>query len=103
MAWENAYPVQLKKAGYYTGYIGKNHAPVGEGGYESGLMDGSFDYWYAGHGHLRFYPKDHHEIFRGAKSETQVEVMEEGAMDFFGDNTNGFSPVSHNRLGNFSH
>ncbi len=95
VAWENAYPVQLKKAGYYTGYIGKNHAPVGEGGYESGLMDGSFDYWYAGHGHLRFYPKDHHEIFRGAKSETQVEVMEEGAMDFFGDNDYSLEGAMH--------
>lgn len=94
-AWENAYPLLLKKAGYYTGYIGKNHAPVGEGGYESGLMDGSFDYWYAGHGHLRFYPKDHHAIFRGAKSETQVEVMEEGALDFFSDNAYNLEGAMH--------
>ena len=27
-AWAQSYPVQMRKAGYYTGYIGKNHTPV---------------------------------------------------------------------------
>ena len=82
-AWEQSYPEILRKNGYYTGYIGKNHVPVGYGGYESGDIEKSFDYWYAGHGHLSFYPKDRHPIFNGAKSNTQIEVLNEGVIDFF--------------------
>ena len=82
-AWKESYPVVLKNNGYYTGYIGKNHAPIGDGGYESGVMDSSFDYWYAGHGHLSFYPKERHEIFNGAKENTQIEIIDEGLSDFF--------------------
>nr|WP_320120678.1 sulfatase-like hydrolase/transferase [uncultured Marinifilum sp.] len=85
-AWEESYPVVLKNNGYYTGYIGKNHSPVGDGGYQSGLMDKSFDYWYAGHGHLSFYPKKRHKIFKGAKYDTQVEVINEGVDDFLDKN-----------------
>ena len=81
-AWEHTYPMLLRKAGYYTGYIGKNHTPVGKGGYESGVMEKSFDYWYAGHNHLEFYPKDVHDIFKGAKEDTQVEIIQEGSTDF---------------------
>ena len=81
-AWEESYPMVMRKAGYYTGYVGKNHAPVGEGGYQSGVMEKSFDYWYAGHGHLRFYPKDVHDIFNHAKKNTQPEIIQEGALDF---------------------
>lgn len=80
--WNNTYPMVMRKNGYYTGWIGKNHIPVGKGGYASGLMDESFDYWYAGHGHLGFYPKDRHEIFKNAKLDTQVEVVGEGIQDF---------------------
>ena len=81
-AWKYSYPMILRDNGYFTGYIGKNHVPVGHGGYESGIMEKSFDYWYAGHGHLSFYPKSRHEIFKGAKNNTQVEVIEEGVSDF---------------------
>ena len=81
-AWASSYPLVMQNAGYYTGWIGKNHAPVGKGGYQSGLMEKSFDYWYAGHGHLSFYPKDRHTIFQDAIYDTQVEVLEEGVEDF---------------------
>lgn len=81
-AWEKSYPVVMRDAGYYTGYVGKNHAPIGKGGYASGLMEKSFDYFYAGHGHIRFYPKDHHEIFKSAKDDTQVEIVGESITDF---------------------
>jgi len=85
-AWEKSYPVVMKKAGYYTGWIGKNHAPIGDGGYQSGLMDKSFDYWYAGHGHLSFYPKDRHKIFNDARANTQVEIITEGVNSFLDTN-----------------
>lgn len=81
-AWGDSYPVVLRKNGYYTGYIGKNHVPIGVGGYKSGVMEASFDYWYAAHGHLLFYPKERHEIFNGAVNDTQVEILGEGVTDF---------------------
>ncbi|MDF1823214.1 MAG: sulfatase-like hydrolase/transferase [Verrucomicrobiales bacterium] len=81
-AWAKSYPLVMRDHGYYTGYVGKNHAPIGEGGYDSGLMEESFDYFYAGHGHIGFYPKDKHEIFDGAKSDTQVEIIQESIDDF---------------------
>lgn len=81
-AWAKSYPVIMRDAGYYTGYVGKNHAPIGPGGYDSGLMDKSFDYFYAGHGHIWFYPKEAHDIFKDAKDDTQIEVVGEGAEDF---------------------
>lgn len=81
-AWNSTYPMLLRGNGYYTGYIGKNHVPVGSKGYKSGIMEQSFDYWYGGHGHLSFYPKKVHPIFKSAVNDTQVEVLGEGVNDF---------------------
>jgi arylsulfatase A-like enzyme len=85
-AWAKSYPVVMRDAGYYTGWIGKNHAPIGNGGYGSGLMEKSFDYWYAGHGHIRFYPKEVHDIFNDAIASTQPEIINEGVNDFLDPN-----------------
>lgn len=89
-AWARTYPMLMQDAGYFVGYIGKNHTPIGKNedgviGYESGVMDSSFDYWYSGHKHLGFYPKDNkrHKIFANASADTQVEIMEEGMENFF--------------------
>ncbi|WP_233216510.1 sulfatase-like hydrolase/transferase [Blastopirellula marina] len=81
-AWAKSYPVLLREAGYYTGYVGKNHVPIGPKGYGSKVMEPSFDFWYAGHGHLTFYPKGPHAIFKHAKADTQIEVVAEGAASF---------------------
>ncbi len=81
-AWRESYPMVLRKAGYFTGYIGKNHVPIGPQGYRSGIIEKSFDFWYAGHQHLTFYPKTRHPIFRSAKADTQPEVLREGALSF---------------------
>lgn len=81
-AWSQSYPMLLRESGYYTGYVGKNHVPIGNQGYDSGLVDKSFDFWYAGHGHLTFYPKRIHEIFKQAKADTQIEIVSEGANSF---------------------
>lgn len=89
-AWKNSYPVLMKAAGYYTGWVGKNHVPVGKGGYTSGVMEESFDYWYANHGHMTFYPKERHQIFSEAKSNTQIEVVAEGINDFLDTNEHRF-------------
>lgn len=81
-AWAKGYPVLLREAGYFTGYVGKNHVPVGPRGYQGDELPKSYDFWYAGHGHLSFYPKRRHAIFLQAKAETQVEVLAEGAASF---------------------
>ena len=98
-AWEQCYPMLLQHAGYFTGYIGKNHVPVGGGGYSSGLMEATFDYWYVGHGHLGFYPKERsgyqiqikgidETMFDNAAADTQIEILEEGMSSFLEPNEN---------------
>ncbi|MEO0470616.1 MAG: sulfatase-like hydrolase/transferase, partial [Bacteroidota bacterium] len=94
-AWQNTYPMRFRQAGYYTGYVGKNHSPVGKGGYQSKEIEKSFDYWYAGHRHLGFYPKDRHEIFQHAKNDTQLELLEEGINDFLDDNPHRLEGALH--------
>ena len=81
-AWEESYPLLLRKAGYFTGYVGKNHVPIGARGYASGIIEHSFDFWYAAHQHLTFYPKRRHPIFRDARADTQIEILQEGAISF---------------------
>ena len=94
-AWKNSYPVIMRNNGYYTGWIGKNHAPIGKGGYNSGLMEKSFDYWYAGHGHLGFYPKDNHDIFNDAIAFTQPEIINEGVDEFLDPNARKLKGALH--------
>ncbi len=81
-AWALSYPMQLRDHGYFTGYVGKNHVPIGEKGYATGLIEKSFNFWYGGHGHLGFYPKKVHKIFAHATADTQPEVVREGAESF---------------------
>ena len=81
-AWANSYPALLRTAGYFTGYIGKNHSPVGPQGYAGDIIERSFDFWYAANGHLSFYPKRRHAVFRDATPDTQVEILEEAALRF---------------------
>ncbi len=89
-AFARTYPMLLKRQGYYTGYIGKNHTPAGRSekgfGYKSGHMEEVFDYWYGGHGHLTFYPKNRHAIFKNAEADTQIEILQEGTDNFFEHN-----------------
>ncbi len=87
-AWERSFPMLLKRAGYFLGWVGKNHVPAGAGGYGGGYFENDvFDYWYGNHGHSGFYPKEQAmlggaHIYRNARAETQVEVFAEGAMSF---------------------
>ncbi|MFR9651477.1 MAG: sulfatase-like hydrolase/transferase [Rikenellaceae bacterium] len=94
-AWEDCYPMVLRRGGYYTGYIGKNHTPIGEKSYETGIIDNSFDYWYASHDHILFYPKNRHPIYKGAKNDTQVEILEEGVQDFLNPNERNLEGAVH--------
>ena len=86
-AWEQSFPMRLKEAGYFLGWVGKNHVPAGGGrsGYDSGYFEHVFDYWYGNHGHSGFYPKEFGScgrIYKNAEADTQIEVFTEGVMDF---------------------
>ena len=109
-AFLDSYPVLLRKAGYFTGYVGKNHTPIGwtdtlkpaknphqemlrargidphHHGYHSGVMEKHFDYWYGNHNHTGFYPKGLHPIYKNAKAHTQPEILKEGALNFIKQN-----------------
>ena len=96
-AWKRTYPMLLKKAGYYVGYIGKNHTPIGKSdlgvGYPSGVMEGSFNYWYGNHNHSTFYPKNYFPIYLNARANSQIEIFTEGALNFLSEE-NGFAGAS---------
>ena len=81
-SWTRSFPSRLREAGYFTGWVGKNHVPVGERGYDSGRIEESFDYWYGNHRHSRFYPKEDAteggEIYENASADTQPEIFAEG-------------------------
>jgi arylsulfatase A-like enzyme len=89
-AFSETYPMLLRQAGYYVGYVGKNHSPIGQSpkghGYKSGVMEKQFDYWYGNHGHSTFYPKAKFPIYSNATADTQVEIFQEGAMNFLKGN-----------------
>ena len=69
--WEKSFPMILKRDGYFTGWVGKNHIPAGETGYTSGYFESVFDYWYGNHGHSYFYVKEKPggKIYSNARAE----------------------------------
>lgn len=97
-AFEKSFPVILRKNGYFTGWVGKNHVPAGHGGYGGGYFEKSFDYFYGNHGHSGFYPKEWSpKVYDNAKLDTQVEVFEEGALNFL-DPQEDFIRSAHHPL-----
>lgn len=81
--WNDTLPMVLKHAGYFTGLIGKVNVP--------GVRQSEVDY-YCGSDDtaLGFYPKEFKTgavLFKGAKVDTQIEVLGEAAEDFLGTDT----------------
>jgi arylsulfatase A-like enzyme len=73
--WADTFPMVLKRHGYVTAYLGKNHTP--------GLRYWDFDYYYGNRlNHLGFYPKTTQPIFGNARADTQPEILGEGAANF---------------------
>ncbi|NOZ24031.1 MAG: sulfatase [Planctomycetes bacterium] len=75
-AWEQSYPMLLKKAGYRTGFIGKFGVKVDWK--EHGGPRGTFDFWKPGGG--RYFPKK--ENPNGQEERHLTQIMGEHALDF---------------------
>jgi len=82
--WENTYPALLRKAGYYTGFIGK----FGVEFYTfRGRTQDKFDYWRGHDGWLSFFPTDNPEstsitAYADAKHVISTEIMGEYIEEF---------------------
>jgi arylsulfatase A-like enzyme len=78
--WADTLPMALKRAGYFTGLIGKSNI--------HGVRPQDMGYFCAtDYVVLNFYPKTYAHVaplFRGARAETQIEVLGEAADDFLG-------------------
>jgi arylsulfatase A-like enzyme len=76
--WEESYPALLRKAGYYTGFIGK----FGIEDYTfKGRTKEKFDFWFAHDGWSTF--EANRQLYRNkAKSKIITEVMDEGIAQF---------------------
>ena len=79
--WAATYPALLRRAGYYTGFIGKF-------GIETYVFRGEakkkFDYWRAHDGWARFWPKPRPNCsaYRNAKADIITPIMAECVEDF---------------------
>lgn len=82
--WGNTYPALLRKAGYYTGFIGK----FGVEFYTfRGRIKDKFDYWRGHDGWLSFFPTDNPEstsieIYADAEHVIATEIMGEYIEEF---------------------
>jgi len=79
--FDNSWLMQLKRAGYFAGYIGKHHTNVGEIKQRNRYMKESLDFCYMKPGHLGFDLLKHNE-FRNLKNSSQIEGLFE-ATDAF--------------------
>jgi arylsulfatase A-like enzyme len=82
--WRRTYPALVRKAGYYTGFIGK----FGVQYYTfRGEAAKQFDFWSAHDGWTRFFPKDANspscKPYHGAKEDVVTSIMGECMGAFF--------------------
>ncbi|MDF1751637.1 MAG: sulfatase-like hydrolase/transferase [Verrucomicrobiales bacterium] len=100
--FDNSWQMQLKKAGYFTGYIGKHHARIGPQKEQHRYMKENIDFCYMKPGHLGFDLARHNE-FKNLKSSSQIEGIFE-ATDVFmrsGDDKNYFFDTAHSSVKDF--
>jgi arylsulfatase A-like enzyme len=81
--WERTYPALLRKAGYYTGFVGK----FGVEYYTfRGQADQKFDFWRGHDGWTRFFPKDYKspscKPYHEAKEDVITFIMDECVTEF---------------------
>lgn len=98
--FDKSWLLQLKKAGYFTGYVGKNHVGVGQP--KDKYMEKSIDFCYQKGGHLGFHLKKH-KTFSNLKNDSQVEGILEATEAFLstGDEQEYFFSTAHDSVKNF--
>lgn len=80
--FDQSWLMRLKAAGYFTGYIGKNHVTVGESRDKNRYMRENIDFCYMRSGHLGFDLHKRKE-FSNLKNSSQVEGLYEATEVFF--------------------
>ncbi|MDO6738219.1 sulfatase-like hydrolase/transferase [Wenyingzhuangia sp. 2_MG-2023] len=81
--FDNSYLMQLKKNGYFTGYLGKHHTNIGPIGERNQYMKDNLDFCYMASGHLGFHlTQSHSQEFSNLKNETQIEGLYEATETF---------------------
>lgn len=83
--WARTYPALLKRAGYYTGFVGK----FGVEYYSfRGQAGEKFDYWWGHDGWTKFLPKQSNSEstrpYHRAKADIITSIMSEAMADFLG-------------------
>lgn len=79
--FDNSWLMQLKKDGYFTGYIGKHHAQIGPKKQRNQYMKENVDFCYMKPGHLGFDLMKHKE-FKNLKNTSQIEGIFEATAAF---------------------
>lgn len=79
--FDDSWQMQLKQAGYFTGYIGKHHSQIGPIRERNQYMKESIDFCYLKPGHLGFDLMRHKE-FQNLKNSAQIEGLFEATEAF---------------------
>ena len=80
-AFDNSWLMQLKRAGYFAGYIGKHHTHIGELNQRNRYMKENLDFCYMKSGHLGFDLATRKE-FSNLKNSSQIEGLFEATESF---------------------
>lgn len=100
--FDDSWQMQLKKAGYFTGYIGKHHSQIGPIKERNRYMKESIDFCYMKPGHLGFDLAKHSE-FQNLKNSSQIEGLFEATEAFIrtGKEKNYFFESAHDSVKDF--
>ncbi|MGJ8655830.1 MAG: sulfatase-like hydrolase/transferase [Akkermansiaceae bacterium] len=79
--FDNSWQMKLKAAGYFTGYIGKHHAKIGNGKRKNAYMKENIDFCYLHEGHLGFNLHKK-KVFQNLKHSSQIEGLYEASAVF---------------------
>ena len=80
-AFDNSWLMQMKRAGYFAGYIGKHHTHIGELKKRNRYMKENLDFCYMKSGHLGFDLLTRKE-FSNLKNSSQIEGLLEATEAF---------------------
>jgi arylsulfatase A-like enzyme len=102
--FDDSWLMQLKRAGYFTGYIGKHHAQIGPPRERNQYMKEGIDFCYLKPGHLGFDLMRHKE-FQNLKNSSQIEGLFEATEAFMrpGKDKAYFFETAHASVKDFLH